>query len=262
MTDDNFKEKFSIRISVLNAFVFFISGLFVFVFILGLFISFSPLKEYVPGKTSVDIQKELFLLNLRSDSLVLIIKQRDVYLQNLRAIISGEEFIVSNLVDSVFSSSSSLDFEPSKEDSLLRVSVESEETGSLFEVENPVIKAFVFFKPVDGMISDSFNKKTTHFGTDIVAKKNASIKSVLEGTVVINHWTPNTGYVVGIQHSNGFFSLYKHNSLILKSVGDFVLPGEQIAIIGNSGEFSSGPHLHFELWYNGSPVDPEDYIVF
>ena len=112
------------------------------------------------------------------------------------------------------------------------------------------------------MITDGFNTKTKHFGVDLVAKEKTRISATLEGVVVIRNWTSETGHVIGIQHKNGYFSLYKHNSVLLKSVGDFVTIGDHIAIIGNSGELSSGPHLHFELWHDGIPVNPENYITF
>ena len=106
-----------------------------------------------------------------------------------------------------------------------------------------------------------FNQKQKHFGVDLVAKERARISSVLDGTVVLCKWGPETGHVIGIQHQNGYFSLYKHNSVILKSVGDFVSVGEHVAVIGNSGELSSGPHLHFELWHEGIPVNPEKICI-
>ena len=112
------------------------------------------------------------------------------------------------------------------------------------------------------MVTNSFNIKENHFGVDIVAKKGESIKCVYDGVVVISNWTPETGYVIGVQHANGVFSIYKHNSILFKEVGEYVSSGEVIAIIGNSGEFSSGPHLHFELWYKGISVNPENYISF
>ena len=120
----------------------------------------------------------------------------------------------------------------------------------------------MFFPPLSGLIIDEFNSNTKHFGIDLVAKEKTRISSVLDGTVVVSHWTSETGYVIVVQHKNDYLSQYKHNSVLLKKVGDFVLAGEHLAIIGNSGELSSGPHLHFELWHKGVPVNPKDYISF
>src|SRR5204863_7330192 len=119
---------------------------------------------------------------------------------------------------------------------------------------------FYFFTPLNGAITEEFNAKQKHYGVDIVGRPNEAIKSTLDGTVVYAGFTAETGYVIAVQHSNNIFSIYKHNSALLKSIGDYVKAGEVIAIIGNSGELSTGPHLHFELWYNGNPVNPKDYM--
>ena len=119
-----------------------------------------------------------------------------------------------------------------------------------------------FFPPVKGLVTNSFNSLADHYGTDIVAASNEVVKATLEGTVIMATWTLETGWVIQIQHKNNLISIYKHNAELLKRVGDFVEVGEAIAIIGNSGELTTGPHLHFELWYLGIPLDPEDYISF
>ncbi|MFN5223434.1 MAG: murein hydrolase activator EnvC family protein, partial [Bacteroidota bacterium] len=121
---------------------------------------------------------------------------------------------------------------------------------------------FLFFAPVKGIVTSEFNPKIKHFGVDIVASANEVIKTTLDGTVIFSDWTSDTGYVIAIQHGNNIFSVYKHNSALLKSIGDFVKAGEVVAIIGDSGETSNGPHLHFELWYNGTAVNPTEYIAF
>ena len=126
----------------------------------------------------------------------------------------------------------------------------------------PDISNFFFFTPIKGMVTSSFDLKKGHFGTDITAPKNEVIKSVLDGTVIIASWTSETGHVIQVQHPNNLISVYKHNSVLLKEVGEQINAGEEIAIIGESGELSSGPHLHFELWFNGNPINPEEFIVF
>ena len=120
----------------------------------------------------------------------------------------------------------------------------------------------MFFTPVYGLISDVYSVDSKHFGIDLVAKEKSRIATVLDGTIIVSHWNSETGYVIVVQHKNDFISLYKHNSVLLKEVGDFVSAGDHIAIIGNSGELSTGPHLHFELWHKGIPVNPENYISF
>ena len=263
MTDSSFEEKFSLTLSRLNVFAF--AGVFVFVcFFSALFlIAYTPLNEYVPGKSSSEVQKNLIELSLKSDSLEGILHNRAIYLENINNLISGRGLIT--LVESKNSASEKEDeiiFEKSKDDSLLRLLVESEDKSSIYVKSVSDNNYLVFFTPLSGLISDIYNSKTKHFGVDLVAKDKSRISSVLDGTVIISHWTSETGYVIVIQHKNDYVSLYKHNSLLLKEVGDFVNAGDHIAVIGNSGELSSGPHLHFELWHKGTPVNPEDYISF
>jgi murein DD-endopeptidase MepM/ murein hydrolase activator NlpD len=144
----------------------------------------------------------------------------------------------------------------------LRIRVEKEDQSSINLNSKKRNKQFLFFPPLEGFISDSFNLQTNHYGIDLVAKTGAKIKSIGEGTVIVSDWNPQTGYVLGIQHSEDFISFYKHCSVLLKNAGDIITTGENIAIIGNSGELSSGPHLHFELWKSGIPIDPSLYISF
>jgi len=262
MTDDSFEEKLSIKLSRLNIFAF--SGFVVFTcfFVAIVLITFTPLKEYLPGKSTTQVKKELIALIVKSDSLEKTIYNRGVYLQNINNLINGGELITPNIAEAVQKKEGEISFEKSKEDSILRVVVEAEDKGSIIIKNNNSNDFVVFFPPIKGIITDRFDGKTKHFGVDLVAKEKTRISSVLEGTVVISSWTSETGYIIGIQHKNDYFSLYKHNSVLLKSVGDFVNSSDHIAIIGNSGELSSGPHLHFELWHKGTPVNPEDYILF
>ena len=263
MTDSSFEEKLSVKLSRLNV-IAFVGGLVFFCFFSTLLlISYTPISEYVPGKSSAEVQKELIALSLKSDSLKSILFKRAVYLENINKIINGEELVNPENLEEITKNQSEISFEKSKEDSLLRVAVEAEDKSSIYSKENVSDNNYLmFFTPLTGLISDGYNSKTKHFGVDLVAKEKSRIASVLDGTVIISHWTSETGHVIGVQHRNDYISFYKHNSVLLKSVGDFVNAGDHIAIIGNSGELSSGPHLHFELWHKGTPVNPEDYISF
>ena len=264
MTDSSFEERLVIKLSRLNVLSFLIIiGITCFLCTL-LLISYTPLNKYVPGKSSKEVQKNLIYLSLKSDSLQKRLNNRDVYLQNINNIISGKEPIISS-EDNILNQNNEekkIVFEKSIEDSLLRITVEAEDKSSIYIKDNINHDFLMFFPPVSGLISDEFNADVSHFGVDLVAKEKTRISSVLDGTVVVSHWTAETGYVIVVQHKNDYLSQYKHNSVLLKKVGDFVLAGEHIAIIGNSGELSSGPHLHFELWYKGIPVNPKDYISF
>ena len=261
MSEDSFEEKLSFSISKLN-----LLSLLSVVIIIALSLSFallifSPLKEYIPGKSSSKMQRDLISLALTSDSLQNQLNIQSLYLNNISSIMKGEtlDFIKK---DSVINTIQDVNFSKSKADSLLRIEVESEEKSSILDIKKISSENLVFFSPMDGYISDSFNYKTKHYAIDIVGKKGAKISSVLDGTVIISSWNPETGNVIGIQHSNNYISFYKHCSFIIKKVGEYVTIGEHIAVIGNSGELSTGPHLHFELWRNGTPLNPEDYISF
>jgi len=261
MSEDSFEEKISFVISKFN-----ILSLFTLIIIISLSISFivlifSPLKEYIPGKSSSKMQNDLIKLVLKSDSLQNQLNIQDLYLNNISSIMKGETLDFTEN-DSATTIVQEVNFSKSKADSLLRIEVESEEISSILNIKKTSSENLVFFSPIDGYISDEFNYETKHYAVDIVGKKGAKISSVLNGTVIISSWNPETGNVIGVQHSNNYISFYKHCSFILKKVGEYVAIGEHIAIIGNSGELSTGPHLHFELWKNGAPLNPENYISF
>jgi len=262
MTDSSFEEKLSVKLSRLNVIAFVGTLVFFCFFSTMLLITYTPLSEYVPGKSSVEVQKGLIELNIKSDSLEVILLNRSIYLENINKIINGEELVNPENSEEITNTQNPISFEKSIEDSLFRVKVETEDKSSIYKKDNTDNNNLMFFSPLSGLISDGYNNKTKHFGIDLVAKEKSRISSVLEGTIVISHWAYETGYIVGVQHSNDYLSFYKHNSVLLKSVGDYVNAGDHIAIIGNSGELSSGPHLHFELWHKGVPVNPENYISF
>lgn len=265
LNDDTFEEKLSFKLSRLNVFV--ISGLTGILLIAGttFLIAFTPLREYIPGYSSTKLKRDALRLASVTDSLENQIAFNARYLDNLHGIISGKaplDLSDSLVVDSL--NEATLDFSPSEEDSILRKLVEEEER---FNVpvnggEQLNVQSLNFFTPVKGLVTNSFNPEDNHLGVDVVAKENEVIKSAQDGRVIFSEWTAETGYVIILQHAEKFISVYKHNSDLLKSQGEEVSAGEPIAIIGNSGELSSGPHLHFELWFNGYAVDPQEYILF
>ena len=263
INDETLEEEGFLKLSRSNIIVL-ASVLLVSAFVISFcIIVYSPLNKYLPGKSSELVQKELVTLALKSDSLASALSISSLYLSNIESIIKGDSISFEYLDDSLSKiDNSEINFFKSKEDSLLRIRVEREDQSSINLNSQRKSKQFLFFPPIEGFISDSFNLKTNHYGIDLVAKTGAKIKSIGEGTVVISDWNPQTGYVLGIQHSENFISFYKHCSVLLKNVGDIITTGENIAIIGNSGELSSGPHLHFELWKSGTPLDPSLYISF
>ena len=267
MNDSSLEEQISFRFSALDVItVLTIGCVLLFVFFL-LLVGYTPLNEFVPGKASSSLHKELIAITLKTDSLEKKLLVNELYLKNITAIVNGEDPINISTENTLVLSASEteLSFKKSKEDSLLRLAVEAEDKISISPTDkkdNLDMESMLFFSPVKGVVTNGFDRKKNHFGTDIVAKQDEPIKCVFDGVVVISHWTSETGNVIGVQHANGMFSLYKHNSILFKSAGEYVKSGEVIAIIGNSGDLSSGPHLHFELWHKGTPVNPENYISF
>ena len=195
----------------------------------------------------------------------------NLYYQNLITILNDEVPLDPTLQDSAYNRDSTnyaiMDFSTSEKDSLLRVKIDLREKYQLLNKEGSVsqnddMKGVFFFTPINGSVSGSFNLKEGHFGIDVVAPKDEAVMATLDGTVVFNTWTPEDGHVIYLQHNYNLISVYKHNAFVLKKVGEFVEAGEPVAIIGNSGRLSTGPHLHFELWHKGTALNPEDYMRF
>jgi murein DD-endopeptidase MepM/ murein hydrolase activator NlpD len=211
------------------------------------------------------MQEDLIAITEKTDSLVAEANARQQYLDNLTNILRGNDTAVNiqNPTDTT-KKYDNLDYSRSPEDSALRNEIETGDEYSLAlgVTKKTGISGYFFFAPVKGSVTSSFNLAEEHFGVDVAASENEPVKATLDGTVISSGWNPEDGYVIQIQHSNNLISVYKHNAALLKKTGQFVKAGEPIAIIGNSGEHSTGPHVHFEIWYNGAPVDPQEYVVF
>ncbi|MEM9050509.1 MAG: M23 family metallopeptidase [Bacteroidota bacterium] len=269
MNDATFDESFSAYLTPLNV----IAGA-TFVFILIAFIVVSliiltPLKEYIPGYS--DTQTRLRALNttVKVDSLEKAQAVYTSYFDNIQRILNDEvETDTSKMALGADTREySNLDLSASTRDSILRDEIESEEEYALSEESKSVSESLglagtILFPPIIGTITAEFDAKIGHYGIDVTSKEGETVKAVLDGTVVMSSFTSDGGNVIQILHANNLVSLYKHNSVLLKKVGDRVEAGDSIAIIGNSGELTDGPHLHFELWYNGSPLNPIEYIAF
>jgi len=270
LREDSLEEKASFKLSGMNV-LMMVSGLTVllssFVFLL---IAYTPLKIYVPGYADYDMRKDIINLSLQTDSLQKEIDLRDKYLENFKKVLSGDVQEYSKIPEDnkqVAKESKNPDlFKINKEDSALRQEYENaDQYNLLYEEENKnddPLKNIAFFPPVAGIVTERFNRNTGHFATDFATSPNVGVKATLDGTVIEASWNINTGYVIILQHKDNLISIYKHNSALLQKVGKFVRAGEVIAIVGDTGELSSGPHLHFELWYDGQPLNPEEYIAF
>ncbi|MDA3883195.1 MAG: M23 family metallopeptidase [Bacteroidales bacterium] len=265
--DESFEEVFSYRLNRLN--VFFLVGFssLVLVAFVYLLIAYTPLKEYViPNYPKLEERQKILETAIQTDSLEYKLKVQEQYLSALQDILRGEtppQYVYEP--DSVTAIQQDISFERSVYDSILRHEVQKYEDLNISENPGVFVSTNIFSKkfiaPITGIISQCFSQ-SQHWAIDIVAEKNEVIRSVLDGSIIIQSWSLETGYIVGVQHENNFISFYKHNSKLLKKTGDRVKAGEGIAIIGNTGEITSGPHLHFELWKNGVPVNPEEYISF
>lgn len=268
--DDTFEEVWSQNLSRFNL-IALIGGLSIAMTVLiFVLIAYTPVRHLVPGYPDDEMTANIRLNALKLDSLENQIRIKDQYFENIRRIIFGEIQADSEYVKPVDTTLnySNLSFQKSPEDSILRKHVEEQDMYNLKVFSSkPVsssgrISDIVFFPPIKGIITNKFNKAEKHYGVDIVAAPNETILATLDGTVTLSSYTTEAGYVIYIQHPNNMVSVYKHLSTRLKSQGNTVRAGEGIAIIGNSGEYTSGPHLHFEIWHNGKALNPEDYIVF
>jgi len=270
MNNETFEERLSFRLSRLNVFLLTVTISIILITLTIFIIAFTPIREYIPGYMDVNIPGKLYRLEQRADSMEIALRSKDIYLQNFRNIIEGRE-IIDTLRPQRDASINydSITIESSPEDSILRAEYDARTQYNLFFYESDDlyqgalnISEVVFFTPVEGIIINKFNLAEKHFGVDIASSEEAMIMSVMDGTVIFSDWTSETGHTIAIQHSGNFISIYKHNSMLLQRHGNFVKAGEPIAVSGDSGELTSGPHLHFELWHNGTPVDPEEYMSF
>ena len=268
INDHTFEEVWRIRLTQYNAFLLIT---FLIVFIIGAttsLIAFTNLREFIPGYPDVTMRRNILMSAIRLDSLDRELALRDKYFANLNAIISGKQPVELTSLQDTSRSYKEINFSPSSDDSALRARVENEERYNLTlgpAATEPAsnLAGLHFFPPVKGIISGRYDFRTKHFGTDIVTKPKALVSSALDGTVIFTGWTMETGFVIEVQHPNNLVSVYKHNASLLKETGDLVRAGETISVVGDSGElYTSGPHLHFEIWYKGSPLDPEKHILF
>ena len=268
INDHTFEEIWKVRLTRYNSFLLIT---FLVVFIIGAttsLIAFTNLREFIPGYPDVTMRRNILMSAIRLDSLDRELALRDKYFANLNAIISGNQPVEMYVRQDTTKNYKAINFNTSSEDSALRARVENEERYNLtLGPSTPEsvtsLAGLHFFPPVKGIISGRYDISTKHFGTDIVTKPKAIVSSALDGTVIFTGWTMETGFVIEVQHPNNIVSVYKHNASLLKETGDLVRAGEAISVIGDSGElYTSGPHLHFEIWYKGSPLDPEKHILF
>jgi murein DD-endopeptidase MepM/ murein hydrolase activator NlpD len=262
--DTTFQSVWSMKLTRLKVFTVtsLLSALIVVLVIL--LIATTGLREYIPGYPRAEYRQMMVETALKLDSLENELEKRDKFFYGIQAILAGETPGDQIVVDSTVEPNQ-VDFHEYNHDSVFQDKLLAEQTSLSLgngSRQNLSLSQIHFFLPVKGVVSNHFNSSADHFGVDLVGEPNSRISSVLDGTVIFSGWTIETGYVIYIQHDAELISVYKHNAELLKKVGDRVRAGEAIAIIGNTGEMTTGPHLHFELWHNGTAVNPVEYIDF
>lgn len=262
--DSTFQSVWSMKLTRLK--VFTVTSLLsaILVILVILLIATTGLREYIPGYPKAEYRQMLVLTALKIDSLENELHKRDQFFRGIQAIMDGE-VPEDNLTVDTFTFSGQVEFETFNHDSIFQDKLLAEQinlTPGSNANRRLSLSQIHFFVPVKGVITNKFKSTHDHFGVDLVSEPNARISAIMDGTVIFAGWTIETGYVIYIQHDAELISAYKHNSELLKSKGDRIKAGEAVAIIGNTGELSTGPHLHFELWHNGTAIDPEQYIDF
>jgi len=264
LNENTLEEVFVLRLSRLSGLLTLLVFAVFLITLTAIVIIKTPIRNYLPGYLDSEIRQEIIVNALRTDSLQQQLMVQSKYLNNVNSILRGDMKVDEvHKIDSV-TNTSTINLEKSKQTADFVRNYEEEEKYNLNVVQTSQSRPddVFFYKPVRGVVSSSFDPQEKHYGIDIAAKPKESVLAAMKGTVIYAGFDPNFGYVIQIQHPNGFISVYKHNALLLKKAGDEVDSGEVIALVGNTGSLSTGDHLHFELWYRGKPVNPGEYINF
>ena len=265
ITNENTLEEIvGIHVSKLNGVSVLLFAVTVIFLITSVIIAFTPLRNYLPGYMNSEVREQVVLNALRADSLQWVLERQRMYIMNIQDIISGNVKVDSvHSIDSLTVTRTEELVERTQAEDDFRKQYEETERYNLTTIDNaPVMSGLIFFRPTRGMVSSDFDANKQHYGIDIAANPNESVLATLDGTVILATYTADTGYVIQVQHAQNLVSVYKHCGSLLKKVGDTVKAGEAIALVGNTGEKTTGPHLHFEIWNKGRSLDPTKYIVF
>lgn len=264
INENTLEELIGIHVSKLNGLSVFLSAVTGIFVIAASIIAFTPLRNYLPGYMNSEVRTQIVDNVLRMDSLQQVLEKQNLYIMNIQDIFRGTVRVDTvQSIDSLTAMRSDSLMERTKREEEFRTQYEEKEKYNLSNVPEVVnAGSLIFYRPTRGMVSSSFNAQEKHYGVDISANPNESVLATLDGTVIMSTYTAETGYVIMVQHNQDLISVYKHCGSLLKKEGDVVMGGEVIALVGNTGRQTTGPHLHFELWYKGKAVNPETYIVF
>ena len=265
INETSYEEVFNFRLSQLHVLTALSVLAVILVVLTILLIAFTDLREFIPGYPGGNMRQLIAQNALRVDSLENELLKRDRFFKSIRLVLNGGDTtsLERSREDTARYRNDTIRFQISEQENEFRAAIEERERFNLsLGMKEQNHDYYHFFPPVEGIVTQSFDEKKRHYGTDIVAKANAKVAAVLDGVVIFTDWTVKTGYVTQVQHTNDLISVYKHNSILLKKQGDYVRAGEVLGVVGNTGEESSGPHLHFELWRAGNPLNPENFIKF
>ena len=265
LNEENYEEQFFFRLSILNLLII---SIFLFSFLITstlLIVSYTSVKELIPGYASNLMRKQAIINASKLDSLTISYNQSLNQLNSIKRVLTGdiefEEFKEREFKLDTENIEVKLNSKKIKDDSLLRKLVEQQDKYNFSSNINSD-ESFLFFSPVLGYISQKFDPSKKHFAIDVVAMENEPVRSIADGVVIFSEWSLDTGYVIILEHKQGYLSVYKHNESLNNVQGDIVRAGDIIGTVGNTGEYSTGHHLHFELWNDGYPLDPQDFIDF
>ena len=265
INETSYEEVFNFTLSQLHVLTALSVLAVILVVLTILLIAFTDLREFIPGYPDGNMRQMIAQNALRVDSLENELLKRDRFFKSIRLVLNGGDTtsLERSREDTARYRNDTIRFQISEQENEFRAAIEERERFNLsLGMKEQNHDYYHFFPPVEGIVTQSFDEKKRHYGTDIVAKANAKVAAVLDGVVIFTDWTVKTGYVIQVQHTNDLISVYKHNSILLKKQGDYVRAGEVLGVVGNTGEESSGPHLHFELWRAGNPLNPENFIKF
>ena len=265
INETSYEEVFNFRLSQLHVLTALSVLAVILVVLTILLIAFTDLREFIPGYPDGNMRQMIAQNALRVDSLENELLKRDRFFKSIRLVLNGGDTtsLERSREDTARYRNDTIRFQISEQENEFRAAIEERERFNLsLGMKEQNHDYYHFFPPVEGIVTQSFDEKKRHYGTDIVAKANAKVAAVLDGVVIFTDWTVKTGYVIQVQHTNDLISVYKHNSILLKKQGDYVRAGGVLGVVGNTGEESSGPHLHFELWRAGNPLNPENFIKF
>ena len=265
INETSYEEVFNFRLSQLHVLTALSVLAVILVVLTILLIAFTDLREFIPGYPDGNMRQMIAQNALRVDSLENELLKRDRFFKSIRLVLNGGDTtsLERSREDTARYRNDTIRFQISEQENEFRAAIEERERFNLsLGMKEQNHDYYHFFPPVEGIVTQSFDEKKRHYGTDIVAKANSKVAAVLDGVVIFTDWTVKTGYVIQVQHTNDLISVYKHNSILLKKQGDYVRAGEVLGVVGNTGEESSGPHLHFELWRAGNPLNPENFIKF